>query len=66
MQDQSEAPSVTSPESRVTKQQLDDHLNVTRRWIELQQPRGLPHLSTPRRWRHGVCHRERPYGELST
>lgn len=34
------------PEPWVTKQQLADHLSVTRRWIELQQPRGLPHLRT--------------------
>jgi hypothetical protein len=30
----------------VTKRQLADHLSVTPRWIELQQPLGLPHLST--------------------
>lgn len=35
-----------TPEPWVTKQQLADHLSVTRRWIELQQPRGLPYLST--------------------
>jgi hypothetical protein len=46
MQDQPEASRVASPESWVTKQQLADHLSVTCRWIELQQPRGLPHLST--------------------
>jgi hypothetical protein len=34
------------PEPWVTKQQLADHLSVTRRWIELQQPLGLPHLRT--------------------
>ncbi len=34
------------PEPWVTKQQLADHLSVTRRWIELQQPRGLPYLRT--------------------
>ena len=28
----------------VTKQQLADHLLVTRRWIELQQHHGLPYL----------------------
>lgn len=28
----------------VTKQQLADHLQVTRRWIELQQHHGLPYL----------------------
>lgn len=35
-----------SPNARAlgTKQQLADHLSVTRRWIELQQPRGLPYL----------------------
>ncbi len=32
------------PEQWVTKQQLADHLQVTRRWIEYQQPHGLPHL----------------------
>jgi phage terminase Nu1 subunit (DNA packaging protein) len=31
------------PEPWITKQQLADHLAVTRRWIELQQHRGLPH-----------------------
>lgn len=31
-------------ESWVTKQQLAEHLLVTRRWIELQQHHGLPHL----------------------
>jgi hypothetical protein len=35
-----------SPEPWVTKQQLADHLSVTPRWIELQQPLGLPRLST--------------------
>lgn len=35
------------PEPWITKQQLAGHLGVTRRWIELQQPRGLPHLHTP-------------------
>jgi hypothetical protein len=30
----------------VTKQQLAEHLGVTRRWIELQQQFGLPRLST--------------------
>lgn len=28
----------------VTKQQLADHLLVTRRWVELQQHAGLPYL----------------------
>jgi hypothetical protein len=28
----------------VTKQQLADHLQVTRRWIELQQHHGLPYM----------------------
>ncbi len=35
-----------SPEPWTTKQQLADHLSVTPRWIELQQPHGLPHLRT--------------------
>jgi hypothetical protein len=35
-----------SPEPWVTKRQLADHLSVTPRWIELQQPLGLPRLST--------------------
>jgi hypothetical protein len=34
------------PERWVTKRQLADHLSVTPRWIELQQPLGLPRLST--------------------
>lgn len=34
------------PEPWVTKRQLADHLSVTPRWIELQHPRGLPHLAT--------------------
>jgi hypothetical protein len=34
------------PEPWVTKRQLADHLSVTPRWIELQHPLGLPHLST--------------------
>lgn len=34
------------PEPWVTKRQLADHLSVTPRWIELQQPLGLPRLST--------------------
>jgi hypothetical protein len=34
------------PEPWVTKQQLADHLGVTRRWIESQQQLGLPHLHT--------------------
>lgn len=33
-----------TPERWVTKQQLAEHLQVTRRWIEYQQQRGLPHL----------------------
>lgn len=33
MQDQPEASRVASPESWVTKQQLADHLSITRRWI---------------------------------
>lgn len=32
------------PEVWVTKRQLAAHLQVTPRWIELQHPRGLPHL----------------------
>jgi hypothetical protein len=31
----------------MTKQQLAEHLRVTRRWIEAQQAVGLPHLHTP-------------------
>lgn len=34
------------PEPWVTKRQLADHLSVTPRWIELQQPLGLPRIST--------------------
>jgi hypothetical protein len=34
------------PERWVTKQELAEHLSVSRRWIELQHARGLPHLST--------------------
>ena len=34
------------PEPWVTKRHLADHLSVTPRWIELQQPLGLPHLPT--------------------
>jgi hypothetical protein len=34
------------PERWVTRQQLADHLAVTRRWIESQQQVGLPHLHT--------------------
>lgn len=34
------------PEPWVTKRQLADHLSVTPRWIELQQPLGLPRWST--------------------
>lgn len=30
----------------MTKRQLADHLSVTPRWIEFQQPLGLPRLST--------------------
>ena len=33
-----------SVERWVTKQQLAEHLLVTRRWIELQQHHGLPYL----------------------
>jgi hypothetical protein len=32
------------PERWVTKQQLADHLGITRRWIESQQQVGLPYL----------------------
>ncbi len=35
---------IETREPWVTKQQLADHLQVTRRWIELQQRHGLPHL----------------------
>ncbi|HUB35425.1 MAG TPA: hypothetical protein VL972_01250, partial [Solirubrobacteraceae bacterium] len=35
-----------SPESWVTKRELADHLSATPRWIEFQQPLGLPRLST--------------------
>jgi hypothetical protein len=35
---------VTGDEPWVTKRQLAAHLQVTPRWIELQHPRGLPHL----------------------
>ncbi len=34
------------PEPWVAKRQLADHLSVTPRWIELQQPLGLPRIST--------------------
>lgn len=34
------------PEPWVTKRQLADHLSVTPRWIELQQPLGLPRWTT--------------------
>jgi len=33
-----------SLEAWVTKRQLAAHLQVTPRWIELQYPRGLPHV----------------------
>lgn len=46
MQAESDESRILSPEPWVAKQQLAEHLNVTRRWIELQQPLGLPHLST--------------------
>jgi hypothetical protein len=32
------------PEPWLTKQQIAEHLAVSKRWIELQQPRGLPYL----------------------
>jgi hypothetical protein len=35
---------IEAGERWVTKQQLADHLQVTRRWIESQQPLGLPFL----------------------
>jgi hypothetical protein len=41
------------PERWITKQELATHLSVTPRWIELQQPRGLPH------WRTGGMNRYR-------
>jgi hypothetical protein len=34
----------SSREHWLTKQQLADHLQVTRRWIECQQREGLPYL----------------------
>lgn len=54
------------PEPWVTKQQLADHLGVTRRWIESQLPIGLPHLHTGGMNRYriskaGACLHER-YG----
>lgn len=39
-------PAHLHPEPWGTKQQLADHLSVTRGWIELQQPLGLAHLRT--------------------
>jgi hypothetical protein len=35
---------IETRERWVTKRQLADHLQVTRRWIESQQPLGLPYL----------------------
>jgi phage terminase Nu1 subunit (DNA packaging protein) len=35
---------IEAREHWVTKQQLADHLQVTRRWIELQQHHGLPYM----------------------
>ncbi len=35
---------IEAHEPWVTKQQLADHLQVTRRWIESQQQLGLPYL----------------------
>jgi hypothetical protein len=35
------------PEPWVTKRQLAKHLQVTPRWIEMQQRLGLPRLQTP-------------------
>jgi phage terminase Nu1 subunit (DNA packaging protein) len=35
---------IEARERWVTKQQLADHLQVTRRWIEMQQHQGLPYL----------------------
>ncbi|MHB8243192.1 MAG: helix-turn-helix domain-containing protein [Solirubrobacteraceae bacterium] len=35
---------IEAHEPWVTKQQLADHLQVTRRWIEYQQQLGLPYL----------------------
>jgi hypothetical protein len=35
---------IEAGERWVTKQQLADHLQVTSRWIESQQPLGLPFL----------------------
>jgi hypothetical protein len=34
------------PERWITKHELAEHPSVSHRWIELQHPRGLPHLST--------------------
>lgn len=42
------------PERWVTKRQLADHLSVTPRWIELQQPLGLPRLSTGGMFRYRI------------
>jgi hypothetical protein len=41
-------------EQWVTKQQLADHLLVTRRWIESQQPLGLPYLRLGRINRYSI------------
>lgn len=35
---------IKAREPWVTKQQLADHLQVTRRWIDLQQRLGLPYI----------------------
>jgi hypothetical protein len=35
---------IEAHEKWLTKQQLAAHLQVTSRWIESQQPLGLPHL----------------------
>jgi len=42
------------PERWITKQELAEHLNVSRRWIELQQPLGLPHIRTTGMTRYRV------------
>jgi predicted DNA-binding transcriptional regulator AlpA len=42
------------PERWITKQELAEHLGVSRRWIELQQPLGLPHIRTTGMTRYRV------------
>jgi predicted DNA-binding transcriptional regulator AlpA len=38
----------------ITKQELAEHLSVSRRWMELQQPLGLPHIRTTGMTRYRV------------